>query len=72
LKKRTKKLLIAVADLSGSAPQRRKSLLVLFFRKEHSSARIHKTWTLRRGVMPENDNFIQKTLDQAQLVFNFG
>jgi hypothetical protein len=35
LKKRTKKILIAVADPSGDARQESKSCLVLFFEKEH-------------------------------------
>jgi len=37
LKKRSKKLLLAVADLRSARAQRHKSFLVLFFKKEHSS-----------------------------------
>ena len=40
LKKRSKRLLFAVAGLSGSVRQRRKSFLVLFFKKEHSFANV--------------------------------
>jgi hypothetical protein len=36
LKKRSKRLLIAVADSAASVAQRRKSFLVLFFKKELS------------------------------------
>jgi hypothetical protein len=37
LKKRSKKLLLAVADLRSARAQRYKSFLVLFFKKENSS-----------------------------------
>jgi mono/diheme cytochrome c family protein len=36
LKKRSKKLLVTVADLRSTRAQRSKSFLVLFFKKEHS------------------------------------
>jgi len=37
LKKRSKKLLVAVADFRSARAKKSKSFLVLFFKKEHSS-----------------------------------